>query len=110
MIGYPRRSVTRRVIDDALADIGVAPRVDMEMGAPDAMKRLVEVGLGFSLLPENLVRADIRRGRLVTFDVRGLAVARTLGFVRSESTPATPAADAFRDMAFARLKRAKRKG
>ncbi len=104
MIGYPAGSVTRAEIDRSLRALGAAPRVEMELGAPEAMKRLVEVGLGFAVLPERLVRDEVRRGRLAVLSVRGLKLTRRLGFAASPSRPLTPAARAFMSMAWARLK------
>jgi len=104
MIGYPMGSVTRGEIDRALQDVGAAPRVEMELGAPEAMKRLVEVGLGFAVLPERLVRDETRRGRLVQLSVRGFTLVRRLGFATSPSRQLTPAAREFMQLAWKRLK------
>ena len=96
------------MIDRALADLGAAPRVEMELGTPEAMKRLVEVGLGFAVLPERLVRDELRRGRLALLPVRGLRVTRALGFAAAPSRPLTPAAQAFMRMAWNRFRPSKR--
>jgi DNA-binding transcriptional LysR family regulator len=99
LIAYPAGSVTRGLIDRAFEAIGAAPRVEMELGTPEAMKRLVEVGLGFAVLPERLTRDEVRRGRLRVLSIRKLRVRRVLGFSAARGRPLAPAARAFIDLA-----------
>ncbi len=109
MIGYPTGSVTRGTIDRALADAGVDARVTMEMGSPEAMKRLVEVGLGYAVLPEALVAEEVAEGRLARIPLVGFRATRTLGFATASGRPVSPAARAFRELATEHLaERAKR--
>src|SRR6266850_1149258 len=49
---YPKRSNVRLVIDRFFKDIGVTARVLMEADDTEAIKRLVESGFGYSILPE----------------------------------------------------------
>src|SRR5258708_1190542 len=53
---YPKRSNVRLVIDLFFKEIGVTPRVLMEADDTEAIKRLVESGFGYSILPEHAVR------------------------------------------------------
>jgi hypothetical protein len=64
----------------------------MELGSAEAIKRLVGVGLGRSILPEISVRAEAASGELV---VRRLAPAliRTLGLVQRRDKPTEPYLD-----------------
>ena len=103
MIGYPARSVTRRLIDAALRAVDIEPHVAMEMGAPEAMKRLVEVGLGYAVLPESLVATEIADGRLARLAVSRFRAARELGFAHASGRTLSPSARAFVDLALARL-------
>jgi DNA-binding transcriptional LysR family regulator len=61
-------SGTREVIDHYLLMAGVSPdalqRV-MELGSPEALKRLVATGLGFSIMSRATVINEIRLGQLV---------------------------------------------
>jgi DNA-binding transcriptional LysR family regulator len=50
---YPKRSNVRLVIDRYFEEIGVTPRVVMEADDTEAIKRLVESGFGYSILPEH---------------------------------------------------------
>src|SRR5882672_8915558 len=53
---YPRGTVLRVLIDRFFKDIEVAPRVVMEAEDTEAIKRLVESGFGYSILPEHALR------------------------------------------------------
>jgi DNA-binding transcriptional LysR family regulator len=55
---YPKRSNVRLVIDKFFAEIGVAPRVVMEADDTEAIKRLVESGFGYSILPQHALRGS----------------------------------------------------
>jgi len=60
-------SGTREVVDRYLRESGVAPdllqRV-MELGSPEALKRLVATGLGFAIMSRTTVNNEIRLGQL----------------------------------------------
>jgi DNA-binding transcriptional LysR family regulator len=61
----------------------------MELGNSEAIKKLVEAGLGVSITPAIAVRAEVRAGCLV---VRKLSPAlhRRLGIVRRRDKPTSP--------------------
>ncbi|MBL8836405.1 MAG: LysR family transcriptional regulator [Alphaproteobacteria bacterium] len=77
LILYEPRGATRAVIDAWLIAGGVQPRPAMELGSVEAIKKLVEAGLGWSILPAVTVAGAQGRG----LQVRPLAPAlgRTLG-------------------------------
>jgi DNA-binding transcriptional LysR family regulator len=50
---YPKTSNMRSIIDAFFKEIGLAPRVVMEADDTEAIKRLVESGFGYSILPEH---------------------------------------------------------
>lgn len=91
LIAYPPASVTRGLIDAALAARGIVPRTAMEMSHPEAILRMVEAGLGAAVLPE----AIVNRGTARLTRVNSFTVKRRLGLVsRSGETP-SPAARVF---------------
>src|SRR5205807_3157675 len=53
---YPKPSNVRRVIDGFFREIGVQPHVQMEAEDTEGIKRLVESGFGYSILPEHALR------------------------------------------------------
>lgn len=95
MIAFKENSVTRREVDRAFAGAGVRPRVAMEISSPEAIKKLVEVGLGFAVLPERSVRAEIAAGRLASPALAGVRLERRIGVVRLRGRYLSPAARAF---------------
>jgi DNA-binding transcriptional LysR family regulator len=73
---YPVGTVLRVLIDRFFKDIGVSPHVVMEAEDTEAIKRLVESGFGYSILPEHALR---RRTRFFqTYRVDGHPITRSL--------------------------------
>jgi DNA-binding transcriptional LysR family regulator len=73
---YPRGTVLRVLIDRFFKDIGVSPKVVMEAEDTEAIKRLVESGFGYSILPEHALRRPT--GFFQTFRVDGHPITRSL--------------------------------
>jgi DNA-binding transcriptional LysR family regulator len=66
-VGREPGSGTREVIDSYLQKQGVAPdslQVVMELGSPEALKRLVATGLGFTIMSGVIAAAEVRLGQL----------------------------------------------
>jgi len=72
---YPKRSNMRTMIDGFFASLDVSPEVVMEADDTEAIKRLVESGFGYSMLPEFALRARPRF--FETYRVAGRRLART---------------------------------
>lgn len=53
---YPKTSNMRSMIDRFFAELGITPRVIMEADDTEAIKRLVEAGFGYSMLPQFALR------------------------------------------------------
>jgi DNA-binding transcriptional LysR family regulator len=83
---YPKPGNVRNVIDRFFSEIGVTPRVVMEAGDTEAIKRLVESGFGYSILPEHALRG--RSHFFQKFRVAGHRLSRTLALAMVET--ATP--------------------
>jgi DNA-binding transcriptional LysR family regulator len=98
LIGFKEDSITRRAVDVRFREHGVEPRVAMEMSSPEAIKRLVEVGLGVGVLPARSVAAEIRSGALVALPVGGGSLGRVLGVARDVQRSPSPAAAAFLEL------------
>jgi DNA-binding transcriptional LysR family regulator len=88
-------SVTRRTVEGLFRSRGLLPRVGMETSHPEAMKRLVRIGLGLSVLPESMVREELRRGLLGRILVRGWRLVRQTGIVWPVWRPLSEAARAW---------------
>src|SRR5437660_4926401 len=73
---YPKRSNVRLVIDRFFSELGVNPHVLMEADDTEAIKRLVESGFGYSILPEHALRG--RSHFFQKFRVEGHRLTRNL--------------------------------
>src|SRR5512145_3069755 len=99
LAGYPLilfegGATLRRVIDGWFHRAGVAPRSPMELGNTEAIKKLVEAGLGLSVTSWFSVKREVRAGSLTAMRLMP-ALERQVGLVRRRDKPRTPALDAF---------------
>ncbi len=97
-ISFHRESLTRRMIEAALLDMGVTLEVAMEIDSQEAIKNLVASGLGLSILPHETVRGEIERGTLASSKVKGLKIERSIGLIMPGQRHVTAAARAFLDV------------
>jgi DNA-binding transcriptional LysR family regulator len=81
---YPKRSNMRRVIDRFFEEISVVPRVAMEADDTEAIKRLVESGFGYSILPEHAVRGKSRFFQKFRVDGHRLKRSLALAMARTD--------------------------
>lgn len=81
---YPTRTNMRQIIDGFLAEIGARPRVIMEADDTAAIRRMVESGFGYSILPEYALRDQ--PGHFRVFRIAGRKICRTqaLAMVKTE--------------------------
>jgi DNA-binding transcriptional LysR family regulator len=99
LAGYPlilfeRGATLRRVIDGWFHRAGVAPRSPMELGNTEAIKKLVEAGLGLSVTSWFSVKSEVRAGTLTAIRLVP-PLERQMGLVRRRDKPNTPALTAF---------------
>jgi DNA-binding transcriptional LysR family regulator len=80
---YPKRSNVRMVIDRFFNEIGVTPHVLMEADDTEAIKRLVESGFGYSILPEHALRG--RSHFFQKFRVEGHCLKRSLALAAART-------------------------
>ena len=81
---YPRRSNMRLSIDTFFHQLGINPRVIMEADDTEAIKRLVESGFGYSILPEFSLRGQSRFLELFRVAGHRLVRRQALAMPRSE--------------------------
>jgi DNA-binding transcriptional LysR family regulator len=81
----------RSMIDQLFAELGIAPRVAMEADDTEAMKKLVETGLGYSFLPEFALHGGPRFFHVMR--VRGKRLARTQALAMARSDYRRPLTD-----------------
>jgi len=81
---YPKRSNMRSMIDGFFKEIGVTPRVVMEADDTEALKKLVETGFGYSILPEYALHGGPRYFSAMRVKGHRLARAQALAMARTE--------------------------
>lgn len=90
LILYERGGNIRGVIDAWFRRAGATPRVAMELGNAEAIKKLVGVGLGLSLASQMAVTAEVKAGALAAIPLSP-PLARRLAIVRRRDKPETAA-------------------
>ena len=94
LILFEAGATLRRIIDGWFHKAGVAPRSPMELGNTEAIKKLVEAGLGLSVTSWFSVKDEVRQGVLTAIRLTP-PLERQIGLVRRRDKPKTPALDAF---------------
>jgi len=94
LILFEPGGTVRHVIDAWFHRAGAAPARPMELGNTEAIKKLVEAGLGLSVTSWFSVKADVRARLLAAIRLQP-ALVRKIGVVRRRDKPGTPALDAF---------------
>lgn len=80
---YPKRSNMRTLMEKLFGDLQIAPKVVMEADDTEAIKRLVEAGFAWSILPEFALRTKPRFFQ--PFRVDGMRVKRTQALAMVET-------------------------
>ncbi|AOB33151.1 LysR family transcriptional regulator [Bordetella sp. H567] len=81
----------RVLVDEALAALGLAPNVEMEVDAMHAMLQLVESGLGYAVLSYSCVAPRIAQGRMRIWRIGPPGIRRSLLIAASTQRPSTKA-------------------
>ncbi len=84
---------TRALVERALEAHGVRPRVAQQTDFLETLKRLAAIGLGWTVIPEIMVDAEVR-----TVEVEGIVLQRRLGVVHHRRRTLSSAARALMEM------------
>jgi DNA-binding transcriptional LysR family regulator len=103
LILFHEGSVSRKPVDEHLAEAGLAPGRVMEMSSPEAMRKLVESGVGVSFLPWMTVEESVAAGTLTEIGVVGVNMSRQIGLAWRRGRYFSPAIQAFLDLAAERF-------
>jgi DNA-binding transcriptional LysR family regulator len=93
---YPRGFL---LLERYLADLGFTPRVIMRFDSADAIKAMVQHGLGMSILPIWTVNDVLRRGSVHRVEQREPPLATDVVLVRRQASYVPKAVRAFIDLA-----------
>ncbi|HSJ96515.1 MAG TPA: LysR substrate-binding domain-containing protein [Myxococcota bacterium] len=69
-------SATHLAMQQAFAESGIVPRIEMEIGSNETIKQAVAAGFGVGFLSAHAVRQELALGRLAVVRVRGFPVMR----------------------------------
>jgi DNA-binding transcriptional LysR family regulator len=94
LILFEQGATLRRVIDEWFQRAGVAPVLPMELNNTEAIKKLVESGLGRSVTSWFSVADDVRARRLAAARLAP-PLHRDIGVILRHDKPRTPVLDAF---------------
>jgi len=94
LILYERGGTVRTVIDDWFRRGGATPRVAMELGNGEAIKKMVAAGLGLAVTSAISVTAEVRARSLVALPLTP-PLGRRLGIVRRRDRAPSPALTVF---------------
>jgi DNA-binding transcriptional LysR family regulator len=94
LILFEQGATLRRVIDEWFQRAGVAPALPMELNNTEAIKKLVESGLGLSVTSWFSVEHEVRARKLVAARLEP-PLYRDIGVILRKDKPKTPVLEAF---------------
>jgi DNA-binding transcriptional LysR family regulator len=102
IIRYPlllldKGSHSRILLDQMLGRAGLIPKVVMELGSVEVIKRFVEIDLGVSIIPGFTAEAEIRAGRFHAIRLNWLPN-QAVGVVQRRKGYLSPAAQMFLEL------------
>lgn len=89
---------TRDLIDNFLQEHGVAVRITQAFDNIETIKRVVEIGLGASILPEPTVEREVRDGTLAVRPLDATVLTRPTGVLLPKGRTPTRALERFLDV------------
>jgi DNA-binding transcriptional LysR family regulator len=96
LIMFNRGSGYYTLVDNALRQAGAPSSPAMEMDNMEATKKMVEEGLGISVLPKVAVEREVRQGDLCEIRVRGMTMPkRQIALIYRRGRPLSRSAQAF---------------
>jgi DNA-binding transcriptional LysR family regulator len=81
LIMFERGTSIRRTTEDFLKRAGIRPALALESNDTYFMKRMVEQGLGISILPSWAVREEVEAGKLARLEIEGQHLRRTIAMI-----------------------------
>lgn len=95
LVVYERNSHTFRIIERFLLEEGVFPRFAMEISDLEAVKRMVEAGLGVAVMATWMIREEILRGSLIARPLGARGLHRGWGVLHRASEALTASQKGF---------------
>lgn len=95
IVVYERNSHTFRIIERFLLEEGAFPRFAMEINDLEAVKRMVEAGLGVAIMGAWMVEDEVERKSLLVRPIGARGLHRTWGLVHRTNDPLSAAQRGF---------------
>jgi DNA-binding transcriptional LysR family regulator len=92
-------SGTREVMEQALAERGIAVQVVMELGSTEAVKQAVAAGLGISIVSRFAIQLELALGRLTVLPLADMTIRRQLTRLHLSERPVSRALVAWLEVA-----------
>ena len=84
-------SATRKTAEECFADLGITPRVVLELGSNQAVKLAAEAGVGVGVISRYGIGAELKAGLLSVLEVDGWHCTRPLTLVYLKEKRLSPA-------------------
>lgn len=81
LIMFERGTSIRRTTEDFCKRAGISPALALESNDTYFMKRMIEHGLGISLLPSWAVREEVEAGKLAQLEIEGHRLHRSISMI-----------------------------
>jgi DNA-binding transcriptional LysR family regulator len=94
-IGREPGSATRQFVEKQLHTRDISLPVRMEVANNEALKQLVQVGLGLGMVSETTIAAELASGRLVILPVPELVIERNFSLLQVVKRPLSASGQAF---------------
>jgi DNA-binding transcriptional LysR family regulator len=98
IVAFDSGLVIRRKVNSFLRNQGVKAEVVFEFDSIENIKKAVEVGSGFALLPEPTIRQEVQSGTLLGLRLQGGRMVRPLGIIHRRQPRLGSATLAFIDL------------
>jgi DNA-binding transcriptional LysR family regulator len=97
-VAFEKELVIRRKVDRFLRDSGAEVQVTAEFDNIENIKKGIEAGAGVALLPEPMLRQEVKAGILKAVRLEGRRLVRPLGIIHRRSQPPSVATQGFIDL------------
>jgi DNA-binding transcriptional LysR family regulator len=95
MVGFEKGIPTRLALDRLFNEKQVSVQYVAELDNVEMVKRLVEVGAGIAIIPDNACNHEIRSGTLVRIELSDRGIKRPLGIIYRTGKHFSPAVERF---------------
>lgn len=96
LIAYPDGSETQVIVNDLFKAQRVRPSTVLVLATSEGLKRAVEAGIGFALIPRKPALRELKEGSLKSLKIRGMSLRRRYTLVSHRDSPLSVSAQAFR--------------